>query len=223
MKPIGVFGGTFDPIHYGHLRTAFEMLQALRFDEVRFMPCGKPPHRGESIAHAELRLEMVRVATNGQPGFIVDDRELRRDGPSYSVDTLATLREEFPNQSLGLIIGMDAFLGLPKWHHWRKILQLAHIVVAHRPGWRAPDIGPLGDMLAERGTHRVNDLHQTISGHIYIHDVTQLEISSGEIRELIGLGRDPRFLIPDGVHELIEQSGCYAAKQTGMSDAANDG
>ncbi len=223
MKLIGVFGGTFDPIHYGHLRTAFEMLQALRFEEVRFITCGSPPHRSESIAHADLRLEMVRVAINGQAGFVIDDRELQRDGPSYSVDTLAALREEFPNQSLGLIIGMDAFLGLPKWHHWRKILQLAHIVVAHRPGWRAPDMGPLGDALAERGTHRVNDLHQTISGHIYIHDVTQLEISSREIRELISLGRDARFLIPDGVRELIEQSGCYAAKQDGMLDAAIDG
>jgi nicotinate-nucleotide adenylyltransferase len=194
MKPIGIFGGTFDPIHYGHLRTAFEMLQALRFDEVRFMPCGNPPHRDDPVASAELRVEMVTVATNSQAGFVVDDRELQRDGPSYSVDTLLALREEFPKQSLGLIIGMDAFLGLPKWHHWRKILQLSHIVVAHRPGWRAPDIGPLGELLADRGTHRINDLHQKICGHIYIHDVTQLEISSSEIRELVGLGRDPLAL-----------------------------
>ena len=223
MKPIGVFGGTFDPIHYGHLRTAFEMLQALRFDEVRFMPCGSPPHRTEPVADAELRLEMVRVATDAQVGFAVDGRELQRDGPSYSVDTLAALREELPNRSLALILGMDAFLGLPEWHQWRKILQLAHIVVAHRPGWRVPDIGPLGDILAERGTHRTKNLHQTISGHIYIHDVTQLEISSSEIRDLVGLGRDPRFLMPDGVRDLIRQSACYAAKQDGMSNAANDG
>ena len=223
MKPIGIFGGTFDPIHYGHLRTAFELLQALRFNEIRFMPCGDPPHRGDSIADAELRLEMVRVATDTQTGFVVDDRELRRDGPSYSVDTLAALREEFPNHSLGLIIGMDAFLGLPKWHNWHRILQLAHIVVAHRPGWRAPDMGPLGDMLTDSGTHRIDDLHQTISGHIYIHAVTQLEISSSEIREMVGLGRDARFLMPEGVRELIEQSGCYGAQQQDMPDAANDG
>jgi nicotinate-nucleotide adenylyltransferase len=222
MSPMGVFGGTFDPIHYGHLRTAFEMLQALKFDEVRFMPCGNPPHRTEVIAAAELRLQMVKVATSAQPGFVVDDRELQRDGPSYSVHTLAALREDFPQRSLGLMIGMDAFLGLPKWYHWREILELAHIVVAHRPGWRAPDMGPLGELLAERGTHRIGDLHQTISGHIYIHDVTQLEISSSEIRVLIAAGRDPRYLMPDEVRELIAQSGCYAAVEDTVTDAAND-
>jgi len=206
---MGIFGGTVDPSHYGHLRTAFEMLQALRFEEVRFMPCGNPPHRETPIADAALRLRMVRVATEAQYGFIVDDRELRRDGPSYSVDTLSALRSEFPARSIGLIIGMDAFLSLPKWYHWRKILQLAHIVVAHRPGWRAPDMGPLGELLADRGTHRIDDLHQSEAGHIYIHDVTQLEISSSEIRELVSMGRDPRFLLPDAVREVIETSGCY--------------
>ncbi|MGH8221946.1 MAG: nicotinate-nicotinamide nucleotide adenylyltransferase, partial [Woeseiaceae bacterium] len=105
---MGIFGGTFDPIHYGHLRTAFEMLQALRFDEVRFMPCGNPPHRGRPHADAALRLKMVQAATAGQHGFVVDDRELNRDGPSYSVDTLAALRAEFPLRPLALIIGMDA-------------------------------------------------------------------------------------------------------------------
>lgn len=213
MSSIGIFGGTFDPIHYGHLRTAFEMLQALRFDEVRFVPCGNPPHRGKTYADAELRLEMVRVATEAQHGFVVDDRELRRDGPSYSVDTLATLRNEYPLRPIALMIGMDAFLGLPKWYHWREILQLAHIVVAHRPGWRAPDIGPLGELLADRGTHRIGDLHQAKSGHIFIHDVTQLEISSTEIRELVAVGRDPRFLMPDAVRDVIEKSGCYAVPE----------
>lgn len=218
MGPIGIFGGTFDPIHFGHLRTAFEMLQALRFDEVRFMPCGSPPHRGAPVADAELRLRMVQVAMAGQHGFMVDDRELRRPGPSYSVDTLTALRGEFPLRSLALIIGMDAFLGLPKWYQWREILQLAHVVVAHRPGWRAPDMGPLGELLADRGTHRIGDMHQAKSGHIYIHDVTQLEISSSEIRELVAAGRDPRFLMPDGVRDVIEQSGCYAAAESAGAD-----
>lgn len=218
---MGVFGGTFDPIHYGHLRTAFEMLQALRFSEVRFMPCGNPPHRDKPFAEAALRLKMVVAATESQAGFVVDDRELQRDGPSYSVDTLSALRREFPARPIGLIIGMDAFLSLPKWHHWQDLLKLAHIVVAHRPGWRAPDIGPLGELLAACGTHRIGDLHQAKSGHIFIHDVTQLEISSSEIRQLVAVGRDPRFLTPDAVREVIGESGCYASVPAEKRDTRN--
>lgn len=209
MRPIGVFGGTFDPIHYGHLRSAFELKQAMRFDEVRFLPCGDPPHRGETIASAELRHRMVRVAIEDQSGFVADDRELKRDGPSYTFDTLTSLRAEFPDRSLGLIIGMDAFLDLPSWHRWTEILDFAHIVVAHRPGWRAPDIGVLGELLNERGTLRVDDLHESDHGRIHIHAVTQLEISSTEIRELVAAGRDPRFLLPDAVRQVIASSGCY--------------
>lgn len=209
MKLIGVFGGTFDPIHYGHLRSAFEMLQVLRFDEIRFMPCGDPPHRTETFANAEHRLEMVRVAVEGQAGFVVDDRELRRGGPSYSIDTLLSLREDFPQRSLGLIVGMDAFLDLPSWHRWREILDIAHIIVAHRPGWRAPDMGPLGEMLTDSGTHRIDDLHEQTHGRIHIHAVTQLEISSTEIRELVAAGRDPRFLMPDAVRDVIAATQCY--------------
>lgn len=209
MKPIGVFGGTFDPIHYGHLRTAFEMLQALNFEQVRFIPCGDPPHRGMTFANAGLRFRMVEAAIAGQAGFVSDDRELRREGPSYSVDTLVELRREFPARSVGLIVGMDAFLKLPDWHRWDEILDLAHIVVAHRPGWRAPDMGPLGELIAEYGTHRVDDLHNATHGRIHIHAVTQLEIASTEIRELVAAGRDPRFLMPDAVRDVIEETGVY--------------
>ena len=209
MRPIGIFGGTFDPIHYGHLRSAFEMLQALRFEEVRFIPCGDPPHRGTTFADAELRHRMVEVATRSQDGFTCDDREIRRDGPSYTIDTLAALREEFPRRSLGLILGMDAFLGLSNWHRWDEILDVAHIVVAHRPGWKAPDIGPLGEMISEFGTHRVADLHDALHGRVHIHAVTQLEISSTEIRDLVAAGRDARFLMPDAVREVIKESGIY--------------
>ena len=221
MRPIGVFGGTFDPIHYGHLRTAFEMLQALRFEEVRFIPCGDPPHRGETYANATQRLQMVQVAVDGQSGFVVDDRELKREGPSYSFDTLKSLRAEFPLQSLGLILGMDAFLGLPRWHRWGELLDVAHIIVAHRPGWRAPDIGPLGDMLNEHGTHRIDDLHEQAKGCVHIHAVTQLEISSTEIRELVEAGRDPRFLMPDAVRDVIAASQCYGELERAKNLEAN--
>lgn len=209
MHPIGIFGGTFDPIHYGHLRTAFELIQALRLSEVRFMPAGDPPHRDITVASPELRLQMVKAAIGQQPGFNVDDREIRRAGPSYSVDTLAELRAEMPDRSLCLIVGMDAFLSLPTWHQWQTILTHAHLVVAHRPGWRAPTMGPLGTLLVDHGTGRVDDLHENKAGHIFIHAVTQLEISSTEVRKLIAMGRDPRYLMPDAVCDIIKQSGCY--------------
>jgi len=214
MRPMGVFGGTFDPIHYGHLRTAFEMLQALRFEDVRFIPCGDPPHRGTTFASAPQRLRMVELAVSGQEGFAVDDRELRRDGPSYTIDTLLTLRGEFPDRALGLIVGMDAFLGFTGWHRWDEILDVAHIIVAHRPGWKAPDIGPLGELITEFGTHRVDDLHNASNGRVHIHAVTQLEIASTEIRDLVAAGRDPRFLMPDAVRDEIENSGCYAPEES---------
>ena len=209
MRPIGIFGGTFDPIHYGHLRTAFELLQILDFEEVRFVPCGDPPHRGVTFASAALRLAMVRAATRDEPGFVVDDRELRRDGPSYSIDTLESLRAEFTGRSLCLITGMDAFLGLPTWHRWDQILDFAHIVVAHRPGWRAPGDGELGELLARRRAHSARYLHETLLGSVYIHAVTQLEIASTEIRRLVADGHDPRYLMPDVVREAIRESSCY--------------
>ncbi|MDH3272990.1 MAG: nicotinate-nucleotide adenylyltransferase [Gammaproteobacteria bacterium] len=209
MSPIGIFGGTFDPIHYGHLRSAFEMLQVLRLSEVRFFPSGDPPHRGSTYATAQLRLEMVHAATAGQPEFVVDDREMRRDGPSYTIDTLISLRKEHPDASLGLIVGMDAFLGLTSWHRWDELLDLAHIVVAHRPGWRAPDIGVLGDIIDRHGTHHIDDLHDNTHGQIHIHAVTQLEISSTEIRDIVAAGRDPRFLMPDVVRDIIVDNHCY--------------
>ena len=211
MRPIGIFGGTFDPIHYGHLRTAFELLQTLRFAEVRFIPCGDPPHRGETFATAVLRLEMVRLATRNEPDFIVDDRELRREGPSYSVDTLASLRGEFPNRSLCLITGMDAFLELPTWHRWDEILNYAHIVVAHRPGWQVPDDGALGVLLGDKRTRRADDLHEKLQGNIYVHAVTQLEIASTDIRSLVADGYDPRYLMPDSVRDVIVESSCYTS------------
>ena len=128
MKPMGIFGGTFDPIHYGHLRSAFEMLQALEFDEVRFIPCGDPPHRGVTFADAKRRMRLVELAVESQDGFRADDRELQRSGPSWTIDTLIELREEFPDRSLGLIVGMDAFLGLPSWHRTHLPSRIGWIV-----------------------------------------------------------------------------------------------
>lgn len=211
-EPIGLFGGTFDPIHYGHLRTAFELLQALKLAQVRFLPTGNPPHRVDPLAASDLRLEMVRAAVAGQPGFTVDDREIRRSGVSYSIDTLTELRREYPERSLCLLLGMDAFLGVPTWHRWSEIFQLCHVVVAHRPGWKAPITGPLGEVMVDRGTGSVRDLHTSPAGRIYVRAVTQLEISSTDLRALIMSGQDLRYLVPEAVRDLIARTGCYAAR-----------
>jgi nicotinate-nucleotide adenylyltransferase len=213
MQPLGLFGGTFDPIHCGHLRTAFELWQELKLAEVRFVPTGNPAHREHLYANAQLRLQMVRAAIADQPGFLVDDREVRRSGVSYSVDTLAELRAEHPQASLCLLLGMDAFLGLPGWHRWRELLDLAHIVVAHRPGWRAPTMGPLGEIMVDHGTGSVRELHERPAGCVYVHAVTQLEISSTELRALIVAGRDPRYLVPDPVRQIILETRCYASRE----------
>jgi nicotinate-nucleotide adenylyltransferase len=213
MQPIGLFGGTFDPLHYGHLRTAFELWQALRLAEVRFMPTGSPPHREQPYAPAQLRLAMVQAAVAHERAFVVDDREVRRTGVSYSVDTLTELRQENPERSLCLLLGMDAFLGLPNWHRWRELLDLAHIIVAHRPGWRAPTMGPLGEVMVDRGTGSVRDLHEQTGGRIYVHAVTQLEISSTDLRQSIASGHDPRYLLPEEVRRIIRETRCYAAEK----------
>jgi nicotinate-nucleotide adenylyltransferase len=152
---------------------------------------------------------MVAAAVAGQDGFVLDDREFQRDGPSFTVDTLMSLRADFGDTPLALIIGMDAFLGLPTWHRWEKILELAHVVVAQRPGWKAPDMGVLGDLIERQGTLKIEDLHAAPCGRVHIHAVTRLEIASREIRDLVAAGRDPRFLMPDAVRDIIMNSACY--------------
>ena len=211
--PIGVFGGTFDPVHYGPLRTAYEMLQALQLREVRFVPAGDPPHREPPRVAARQRLELVRAAIADQPGFVVDDREVLRSGPSYTVLTLRELRAERPRVPICLIVGMDAFRGLPTWHLWQELLELAHVVVAPRPGWGAPTDGPLAELLATRGVDSVATLHARVAGCLYVQPVTQLEISSTELRELLAAGRDPRYLVPDTVRDAIVGTHCYSVSQ----------
>jgi nicotinate-nucleotide adenylyltransferase len=195
------------------MRTALELRDSLHLAEVKFLPAGNPPHRDQTQATAEMRLAMVQAATEDEPGFSVDDREVRRTGLSYSVDTLTELRAEHPDRSLCLLLGMDAFLGLPGWHRWREILALAHVVVAHRPGWKAPTQGPLGEVMVDHGTGTVRELHELVAGRVYVHAVTQLEISSTELRQLISRGGDPRYLVPDSVCKVLRDTGWYARRQ----------
>ena len=209
-KPIGIFGGTFDPIHYGHLRTALEIEQTLGLARVYFVPCATPPHRATPMTDGKLRLKLVKAAIRGEKKFIADDRELARAGPSYTVDTLASFRAEFPRRSLCLLVGMDAFLGLPTWRRWGELLDLAHLVVAHRPGSRAPTTGALGKLLDERRAADPAELRGAAAGRVFVHPVTQLQISSTDLRAALVAGLDPKFLMPDSVRKIILKTECYA-------------
>ena len=210
MRSIGIFGGTFDPIHYGHLRTALELKSLLDLTKVHIVPCADPPHRTAPMSDGALRLRMVEAAIRNEPGFVADDRELKRAGVSYTIDTLASFRAELPGRSLCLLLGMDAFLGLPQWRRWRELTTLAHIVVAHRPGWEMPTTGTLGELLRDLRAPSVAELHSKAAGLIHVQPVTQLEISSTDLRDSLRAGRDPKFLVPDRVREIIIETECYA-------------
>jgi nicotinate-nucleotide adenylyltransferase len=207
--PVGILGGTFDPVHLGHLRAALEVREACGLAEVRLVPAGAPPHRPAPVAGAALRLRLLRAAVAGVPGLAVDDRETRRAGPSWTVDTLAGLRAEDPARSLCLVLGADAFLGLEDWHRWRELPALAHLVVVHRPGWTLAPGGELGRLLAERRATDPAALRDPAGGAIFVQAITPLAISSSEIRALLARGGDPRFLVPEAVREILVAGGCY--------------
>ncbi len=210
---MGIYGGTFDPVHHGHLRPALEVMEALALGEVCFVPNGRPPHRDSPGCTAEQRLQMLQAALAGQPGFSIDERELGRAGPSWTVDTLEQIRAEQGARPLCLIMGMDAFLGLPEWHRWQDLLALAHLVVMRRPGWKLPRDTQPGRLLHTNAAASKRDLHQQPAGLVLLQTVTPLDISATRIRALVAAGHSPRFLLPDPVWRLIGQQHYYGMKQ----------
>ena len=209
MKPVGILGGTFDPVHHGHLRLAIEMAEALDLAEVRLVPLYLPPHREPPTAPAALRLCMLNAGVADTPPLTVDDRELRRARVSYTVETLAGLRGDLPGRPLCLILGMDAFAGLEGWQRWREIIGLAHLAVAKRPGSALSPPGPIHDVLDRHGVTDPSDLHRREAGCLLIRDVPALDISASAIRARIAAGRSPRHLLPDAVLDLIERNSLY--------------
>ena len=207
---IGILGGTFDPIHFGHLRPALDMRQALGFEELRLLPCRQPPHRDQPHATPEQRLTMLQLATRGEAGLCIDERELHRAGPSYMVDTLLSLRAELGDESsLALVIGMDALHGLDRWHRWRELVDLCHVVVATRPGWSAPQQGAVADLVRERQVDDAALLRELSAGRLMFCPVTLLDISASRIRALVADGMSARYLLPSAVLEYIQMAGLY--------------
>ena len=209
---IGILGGTFDPVHNGHLRAAVEAREKLGLDDLRLLPAGDPPHREEPAASAWQRLEMLRLATASCPGLEVDDREVRRAGPSFMVDTLAEIRSEVDDAPLMLLIGQDAANALDGWHRWRDLFGLAHVVVMRRPDAHFRCAGELRRQIERRRVDEPGRLRQAAAGRVLALEITQLDISSTLIRELFARGRSPRFLMPDAVIEYIFESRLYDSR-----------
>lgn len=210
LKSIALFGGTFDPVHYGHLRTALEIKEALHLDEMRMLPCHTPAHRETPQSGVTRRLEMLELAVANEPGLVCDDIEIRRGGISYMADTLAQMRLDLgESMSISLVVGMDSFLTLPEWHNWQQILQLAHIIVAARPGSALPDQGVMGKLVHARETVEMEDVIEHPFGRIIVQHMTPLDISATRIREIIGGGQSPRYLLPDPVWDYIKSHQLY--------------
>lgn len=214
--PLGIFGGTFDPIHFGHLRLAQELAEGLALAEVRFIPAGCPPHRGKPGVSATQRLDMVRLAIAGNERFVLDEREILKQAPSYAVETLAELRRELGGtRPLCLFLGADAFMGLATWHRWQELFDYAHIVVAQRPGfssmaWEDNMPEALKKELHQRLQTSPQVLRETPAGAIVTFSITALDISATYIRNAIKSGKNPRYLLPDAVLQYIQQNHLYS-------------
>jgi len=209
MRSIAILGGTFDPIHFGHLRPALELSQ-MGFDEVRLMPCHVPAHRETPHCSAEQRLAMVELAVKNEPRLAVDRRELEREGDSFTVDTLTEMRDELGDQvSLNLVMGMDAFLTLSEWRQWERIAELANIVVTERPGSVVPLAGVMERFLNARRVNSIDALFDAASGRVLVQPLALLDISATRIRALIDKGQSARYLLPESVWDYIEQHRLY--------------
>lgn len=206
---IAIMGGTFDPVHIGHLRSALEARELLACEQLRFIPCHRPPHRAEPSADSGQRLRMLELAIAGEPGFRVDSRELGRDAPSFTIDTLAELRAEVGSDcALHLLLGMDAFAELDSWRRWDELLDFANLVVMQRPEHALPQRGVVAELLDSR---RIEAGAASASAHgaIAVVRLTPLPISATAIRALIRARRSPRYLIPDAVWAFIREQKLY--------------
>lgn len=207
---LGIFGGTFDPVHLGHLRLALELKQQLQLDEMCLMPCHLPAHRSQPGASSEQRHAMLQAALANCPELGIDLRELARPSASYTADSLEELRRERgAAASIVFCLGADSFAGLHRWHRWQTLLQLAHLVVVERPGWEIPTSGPVAQLLAQH-LAAPEQLLKAPAGSIVRLAPRLLPISASEIRQLISAGQSPQFLLPDSVWQYIREQRLYS-------------
>lgn len=198
--PLAILGGTFDPIHLGHLNAAWEAAELLD-TPVHLLPAAVPPHRQAPRASGAQRVALLEAALAKQARLSLDARELARSGPSYTIDTLEDLRAEQGDQPLILLLGADAFAGLPTWHRWRELLNVAHIGVMNRPGIAISWPEALQQAVAGRVTRPDGAWRAAPAGQVIELSITPLDISATRVRELLAAGRDPRFLLPCGLFD----------------------
>lgn len=203
---IGLLGGTFDPVHYGHLRPAQQVCRALSLESIRFIPASNPPHRSLPIASFEQRVQMLRLALPMDDCFELDDREQRLGGISYTVKTLESLRDDLGDKSLGLIIGTDQFTDFESWHQWQRILDLAHLLVMNRPGW---ELSAMPGWATNRLTDDVDGMRETSGGRLHLVEVTPVDISATAIRQALTAGEPVTGLLPEAVLHYIETNKLY--------------
>jgi nicotinate-nucleotide adenylyltransferase len=212
LQTIGLLGGTFNPIHFGHLRMAQELAEALALNEVRFIPSANPPHKPPPAVSAENRAAMVKLAIADNPQFRFDGRELSRTGASYTIETLESLRNELGNRvSLILIMGSDAFTKFNTWHRWQEIIDLCHIALVQRPvsSIKKPLTKELETFLHNHYTEHTPDIAETSAGLVTMQAITPLEISSTAIRHTLQNKHSARYLMADCVLEYVRTNQLY--------------
>ncbi|MGH8486055.1 MAG: nicotinate-nucleotide adenylyltransferase [Pseudomonas sp.] len=208
---MGVLGGTCDPVHIGHLRGGLEVAEALALDELRLTPSARPPHRNTPQVSAQDRLAMVECAVAGVPPLVVDARELQRDKPSWTIETLELMRAEMAAETqVFLLLGWDAFCGLPSWYRWEELLQHCHILVLQRPDADVEPPDALRNLLAARSVSDPQALAGP-AGNIAFVWQTPLAVSATQIRQLLASGKSVRFLVPDAVLAYIDAHNLYRA------------
>ncbi len=203
-------GGTFDPIHNGHLRTALELQQWMGVERVNLIPSKEPVHRSAPGRSAEQRLQMVDLAVQNESALHADAREVKSAKPSFSLHTLESLRYELGGERpICMIMGMDAYQTLPTWHEWERFVDLAHLIVVRRPGYDVPECDTLKKFTAKHETESVSKVLSTPAGFVLFHELTPLGISATQIRQTIARGLSPRYLFPDQVWQYIQDNRLY--------------
>lgn len=209
QQAIGFLGGTFDPIHFGHLRPALEISEALSLRQLFIMPNHIAPHKSASHASAKQRCEMVRLAIQQQPRMAIDTRELNRAAPSYTIDTLKELKALYPTTPICFIMGMDSLMGFDTWFQWQEILNYCHLIISQRPQWDGQFNSAVQAVVKRCKTSNRHDLHNLQSGKIYFQNTSQFDISSTEIRQLLRKNISINYLLPEAVNDYIKKHQLY--------------